>query len=237
MQSRNCSVVNPPPPPPPSATVAHATFATAAAAPRLPALRSPQSHGLRSLTLCSASTLRRSPMATGAPSFESIVETYLPEIVRQHLHARPFVGAHVEDLSGVAMFADMTGFTKVTEMLAGYPNGAELISATVNDFFRALLRHVHAGGGDVVSFAGDAVLVVWACTPTEGWRTVLMKVCLPGPLKCLRKCSWPARRLPVPLVIPSGRSGGCRSRAPGEPDFRTAGGGSHAGMCWNGRTP
>lgn len=69
-----------------------------------------------------------------------------------------FSGLHVARWEGVqrtvptlsarlcpAAFLDVKGFTRLTGVLAAYPNGAELISTTINDYFTALLKHLDAG--------------------------------------------------------------------------------------------
>jgi len=60
------------------------------------------------------------------------------------------------------VFADASGFTKLTETLARQPNGAEHIGKTLNDFFGPLIAIVHQHGGDIIKFSGDALTIIWA---------------------------------------------------------------------------
>lgn len=63
---------------------------------------------------------------------------------------------------GVVLLADVTGFTALTESLAGGgPAGAEAIKDVLNACFGPLINLVAAHGGDVVQFAGDAVLALF----------------------------------------------------------------------------
>ena len=70
---------------------------------------------------------------------------------------------------GVAVFADISGFTPLTERLQreaeakgfGPGGGAEILVAFLNDYFGTLVNLVREYGGDVVKFAGDALLAVW----------------------------------------------------------------------------
>ena len=55
----------------------------------------------------------------------------------------------------------MSGFTALTERLAGKPNGAEKLCDALNDFFAGLLETVEEYGGDVVKFSGDALQIIW----------------------------------------------------------------------------
>ncbi len=61
---------------------------------------------------------------------------------------------------GAALFADVYGFTAVTESLAnelGLQRGAEEIIRHLNRVYTALIDNVHRYEGSVVSFSGDAI--------------------------------------------------------------------------------
>ena len=61
---------------------------------------------------------------------------------------------------GTALFADISGFTPLTESFArelGLQRGAEEITRHVNRVFAALIECVHRYGGSVVAFGGDAI--------------------------------------------------------------------------------
>ena len=64
-------------------------------------------------------------------------------------------------LHAAAIFSDASGFTALTERLAQQPNGAEVMCRTMNRFLSAMINIIHSYGGDVVKFAGDALLVVF----------------------------------------------------------------------------
>lgn len=62
--------------------------------------------------------------------------------------------------SGAALFADISGFTPLTEALAnelGSHRASEFLTANLNRVFEALIDEVHARGGDVIYFSGDAI--------------------------------------------------------------------------------
>ena len=64
--------------------------------------------------------------------------------------------------AGVVLVADITGFTALTERLAERgPGGAETLAGILDASFGDVIDRIHAHGGDVVSFAGDAILAVW----------------------------------------------------------------------------
>ena len=64
------------------------------------------------------------------------------------------------------MLADISGFTSLAERLArdntgGEGRGTEQLSRMLNSYFGRMIDMIYEGGGDVVKFAGDALLVVW----------------------------------------------------------------------------
>lgn len=65
-----------------------------------------------------------------------------------------------ERTSGTAVFADISGFTQLTEALAqelGPRRGAEELTGYLNRVYDALIVELHRFGGSVISFAGDAI--------------------------------------------------------------------------------
>lgn len=58
------------------------------------------------------------------------------------------------------MFADISGFTNLTETLSKKgPEGAEIIAFAINRYMELMVKEL--GGGDIFKFAGDAMIVVW----------------------------------------------------------------------------
>ncbi len=65
-----------------------------------------------------------------------------------------------ERTRGAALFADISGFTPLTEALAqslGLRRGAEELPRHLNQVYDALIAEVDHYGGSVISFAGDAI--------------------------------------------------------------------------------
>ncbi|MFM8971322.1 MAG: adenylate/guanylate cyclase domain-containing protein, partial [Actinomycetota bacterium] len=64
-------------------------------------------------------------------------------------------------LDGTLLFADVSGFTRLSERLArGGRVGGESIAGIVDDVFTRIIEPVLARGGDVLQFSGDALLVL-----------------------------------------------------------------------------
>jgi class 3 adenylate cyclase/tetratricopeptide (TPR) repeat protein len=65
-----------------------------------------------------------------------------------------------ERTRGAALFADISGFTPLTEMLArtlGPKRGAEELTRYLNLVYDALIAELHRFGGSVLAFSGDAI--------------------------------------------------------------------------------
>jgi class 3 adenylate cyclase len=87
-----------------------------------------------------------------------VLVQYMP---RYLLELNPTPGQpHGEMLQGSYLFADMTGFTALTELLSkqGAERGPEAMNQIMNRLFNAILEPLTASGGDLLIFAGDAVL-------------------------------------------------------------------------------
>ena len=63
-------------------------------------------------------------------------------------------------VDGTLVFADVSGFTALTEKLSRRGRiGAEEIVETLNRVFGPMLRIAGTGGGELLKFGGDALLV------------------------------------------------------------------------------
>lgn len=84
-------------------------------------------------------------------------EAYIPADRRRALAAGE---ALPERVAGAALFADISGFTPLTEALAaelGAHRGAEELTAVLEIVFSEVLGELQRFGGSVISFSGDAV--------------------------------------------------------------------------------
>jgi class 3 adenylate cyclase/tetratricopeptide (TPR) repeat protein len=92
------------------------------------------------------------------------IASYLPALIVRRLvtNPTPIPLPTVEECPAAVLFADISGFTALTERLAAQgPAGAEQLTRLLNTYFGRLIDIVGAHGGDVVKFAGDALLAVW----------------------------------------------------------------------------
>ena len=90
--------------------------------------------------------------------------SYVPALVVRRFADRhePLAEAETEQFLAAVLFADISGFTVLTERLAGTgPGGVEALTELLNDCFGELVGLVGEHGGEVVKFAGDALLAIW----------------------------------------------------------------------------
>ncbi len=84
-------------------------------------------------------------------------EAYVAGDRRQALASRVEMPDRVR---GAALFADISGFTPLTEALAkelGSQRGAEELTANLGRVFHAVIAELDRYGGNVIYFCGDAI--------------------------------------------------------------------------------
>jgi len=101
------------------------------------------------------------------------ITSYVPTPIVRKLIADPasasITHADAESFPATVLFADISGFTHLTERLTERgPAGAEEVSHLLNTYFGQLIDMISAHGGEVVKFAGDALLALWIVRKDEG---------------------------------------------------------------------
>lgn len=98
------------------------------------------------------------------PTLASSLISYLPALtVRRYLaDPAPLSAPRRDRCQGAVLFADISGFTALTERLSHQgPSGLEELTGILNTYFGRFIDLVYAHGGDILKFAGDALLAVW----------------------------------------------------------------------------
>lgn len=73
--------------------------------------------------------------------------------------------AKAELKQAVVLLVDISGFTRLSDRFQGLgQEGIDSLTSTINKMFSTIITHVEDWGGDIVKFAGDAVIVIWECT-------------------------------------------------------------------------
>ncbi|MGH3130706.1 MAG: adenylate/guanylate cyclase domain-containing protein, partial [Gaiellaceae bacterium] len=108
---------------------------------------------------------------------------YVPRVTIDWLRAEP--EAIGRELEGTMAFADISGFTRMSERLAGKGKaGAEEVNEVMNATFAALLDVSYRFGGSLLKFGGDALLLFFseedharrACHAAFGMRRTLRAI-------------------------------------------------------------
>ncbi|CAD8171450.1 unnamed protein product [Paramecium pentaurelia] len=98
---------------------------------------------------------------------------YVPALVVQHLLNLKMNKLlrklpEKQRIKSVVMFADISGFTRLTELLSQLgTEGAERIAFAINRYMELLVQGIGRSGGDIFKFAGDAMIVIWPPPPND----------------------------------------------------------------------
>eukprot|EP00741_Cyanophora_paradoxa_P007329 tig00001107_g7089.t1 len=95
-----------------------------------------------------------------------LLTRYLPRVLVNKIALAPQLpdkSGESEEFFAACLFADISGFTPLTMRLseADPAAGADHLTAALNDYFEKLIAIIDEFGGDVVKFAGDALLVLF----------------------------------------------------------------------------
>ncbi|MEQ9642567.1 MAG: adenylate/guanylate cyclase domain-containing protein [Alphaproteobacteria bacterium] len=92
------------------------------------------------------------------------IASFVPDLIigRANDDPRTIAEPISEEIRAAVLFADVSGFTKLTERLAAAgPSGAEDLTAILNSYFGEIIDTIADRGGDAVKFAGDALLALF----------------------------------------------------------------------------
>ena len=69
---------------------------------------------------------------------------------------------YIQDMETVVLFADISGFTNISEACASLGiRGNEELAFCINKYMEAMVKHLAKFGGDIIKFVGDAMIVMW----------------------------------------------------------------------------
>jgi class 3 adenylate cyclase/tetratricopeptide (TPR) repeat protein len=90
------------------------------------------------------------------------LSTHLSRAQLRHLASGEVAGPASTAVEGGLLFTDFTGFTRLADHLArSGPRGAEELSRVLNRYFGVLIAEITDHGGDILTFAGDAVVALF----------------------------------------------------------------------------
>lgn len=136
------------------------------------------------------------------PMLTDLLASYVPRLIQNRIVVDPApIEAPVsEEFQAAVLFADISGFTRLTEGLAERgPQGVETLARILNEYFGQLIDIVHEYGGDVVKFAGDAVIAIWNIVPDP--ITAASDSGTPAPITRADQWQWTMRAAECALAI------------------------------------
>jgi class 3 adenylate cyclase/tetratricopeptide (TPR) repeat protein len=128
-------------------------------------------------------TLQRLGSQVGGAGAERRLDPYLPRVVLRHLAESP--DARVRSGAATVVFADISGFTALSERLARQGRrGAEELTETIGGSLSTLLSVSYEHGGSLLELGGDALLLLFeheghterACRAAVGMRRTLREI-------------------------------------------------------------
>ena len=87
-----------------------------------------------------------------------LLASYVPRLIQNRVIAdpSPIEAPVAEEFQAAVLFADISGFTLLTERMAQMgPTGVEILARILNEYFGQLIDIIHNYGGDVVKFGKD----------------------------------------------------------------------------------
>ena len=102
--------------------------------------------------------------------------TFTPRVLLQRFVKFPDAPSKpdIKKFPAAILFLDISGFTSLNEQLAQLgPRGPELVSKHINSYFTSLIEAVSEHGGDVLKFAGDALICLFADDDLVGTTNLL----------------------------------------------------------------
>lgn len=90
------------------------------------------------------------------------ISTYLPRRLLQRQLAGTSAQPWLEWVEGTLLFADVSGSTALAERLSALGReGTEIVTDTLNSYFGTMIEIIQRAGGDLITFGGDALLVLF----------------------------------------------------------------------------
>lgn len=86
---------------------------------------------------------------------------YLPRWIQERVSAATLRAGSVQSCTAVVLYADLSGFTRLTAAFAAHPDGAEQLHDVLNRLYGVLIDTVVAHSGDIAAIAGDALTAWW----------------------------------------------------------------------------
>lgn len=123
--------------------------------------------------------------------FRDALSTFVPQTIKWILQNEDKVSApYRKQFQTVALFADISGFTKITETLSTLRAlGTETLVENINAYLSLIVKEVIGAGGDIFKFAGDALLCLWPPAISEMNDMAKQMAVLPDTIHRVMQCA------------------------------------------------
>ncbi|MCW3047597.1 MAG: hypothetical protein JWO74_1881 [Solirubrobacterales bacterium] len=102
--------------------------------------------------------------------------SFVPAVLRGRVRGGELPIARVENLDGIVLASDVSGFSTLALSLRDTAGGVEELNAIINGSFAHLIDVIVEAGGDVLGFGGDALTAFWPAGPSAalaaGWAAL-----------------------------------------------------------------
>ncbi len=104
---------------------------------------------------------------------KDIIAAYLPRAIKERRdYPTAQSPAKAEEVDAILLMADVADFTRTAEQITKENiYGAEELHRQLNKHFVVIVREIANSHGDIVSFAGDAVIASWCIKKEHGMLT------------------------------------------------------------------
>jgi hypothetical protein len=109
--------------------------------------------------------------------FLSSLASYCPHIVLTLLSHKPLLEPRSHRLTGACLLADICGFTKFSgDLCKEGVSGIDKLRRVTSSFLTKFIETIYFSYGDVIAFAGDALICYFGPLPEEKERLVVFLV-------------------------------------------------------------
>ena len=122
-----------------------------------------------------------------SPDLLEKLAAYVPMPVAQAIYRqpRPLTGPMMRRFPAAVLFADISGFTPLSELLSrAGPTGAEELTHIINQYFTRMIRIIETYHGQVVKFSGDALTALFPAEATPLEEAISMQIAVRRASEC-----------------------------------------------------
>jgi class 3 adenylate cyclase len=133
------------------------------------------------------------------------ISSFVPSILLKNLlEERSAMRPHSSSMNGICLMADISGFTRLSGVFCSQgKDGLDGLQSATSGYMGSLVNAIYIYGGDVIKFAGDALVCIFG--PTDESEEEFLKCCASA-----LQCAWVLKDIcTAELTLHVGISCGC----------------------------